>query len=122
MEVSGLVKKIYEEKTFSSGFKKIDVVITTQEQYPQHLLIEFLQEKADLVGGLKEGDDVTVSINLRGREWTSPDGVVKYFNSVTAWRVQKNAQGNTGKESLLKNEEFTPQDFSKDKETDDLPF
>ena len=60
-----------------------------QEQYPQPINIEFLQEKSDLLNTLKEGDKVKVAINLRGREWTSPQGEVKYFNSITGWRVEK---------------------------------
>ena len=124
MEINGIVKKIFEEKSFSSGFSKRDLVITTQEQYPQHLLIEFLQDKKGLVASLNEGDNVTVSINLRGREWTSPDGVVKYFNSITGWRVQKNSaeENNTPPQSIVDEMPAQKQDFAKDSEADDLPF
>ena len=31
---------------------------------------------------------VEVSFNLRGREWTSPTGDVKYFNTLEAWRIE----------------------------------
>ncbi|MDO5509734.1 MAG: DUF3127 domain-containing protein [Weeksellaceae bacterium] len=89
MEISGKVKKIMDEQTFSSGFKKRELIVQTQEQYPQPISIEFLQEKADLLNDLQEGQDVKVSIDIRGREWTSPEGVVKYFNSIVGWRVEK---------------------------------
>jgi hypothetical protein len=35
----------------------------------------------------KVGDEVEVGINLRGREWTSPQGEVKYFNTIQGWKI-----------------------------------
>ncbi|QDP85401.1 DUF3127 domain-containing protein [Chryseobacterium sp. SNU WT5] len=93
MELQGTVKKISEVQTFASGFQKREMVLMTEEQYPQPINIEFLQEKGDLLNPLKEGDKVKVSINLRGREWTSPQGEVKYFNSITGWRVDNLGSG-----------------------------
>ena len=37
----------------------------------------------------KEGDKVKISVNHRGREWTSPTGEVKYFNSIIGWKIEK---------------------------------
>lgn len=93
MELQGTVKKISEVQTFASGFQKREMVLMTEEQYPQPINIEFLQEKGDLLNPLKEGDKVKVSINIRGREWTSPQGEVKYFNSITGWRVDNLGSG-----------------------------
>lgn len=89
MEVTGKVKVINEAQTFDSGFRKNEIVVTTEEQYPQHISIEFLQDKVDLLNDLKEGERVKVSINLRGREWTNPEGVMRYFNSIVGWRLEK---------------------------------
>ena len=59
MEVTGRIKKIEPTKEFgSSGFKKRELVITTEEQYPQHILIEFVQEKCALLDALQEGQNV----------------------------------------------------------------
>ena len=50
MELSGKIKWIDETKTYgSNGFRKREVVITTEEQYPKHILIEFIQDKFDLL-------------------------------------------------------------------------
>lgn len=95
MELQGTVKKISEIQTFASGFQKREMVLMTEEQYPQPINIEFLQEKGDLLNPLKEGDKVKVSINIRGREWTSPQGEVKYFNSITGWRIDSLASDET---------------------------
>ena len=90
MEVTGKIKVINETQTFgSAGFRKRDAVITTAEQYPQDLAIEFLQDKVDLLDKYKVGDTVKIGINLRGREWINPEGVAKYFNSIVGWRIDK---------------------------------
>ena len=93
MELNGVIKSINETQTFgSNGFRKREVVVTTQEQYPQHILVEFVQDKCDLLNNFAEGQQVTIGINLRGREWTNPQGEVKYFNSVQGWRIVSSNQ------------------------------
>lgn len=89
MELQGTVKKISETQTFASGFQKREMVLLTEEQYPQPINIEFLQDKISLLDQVSEGEKVKVGINIRGREWTSPQGEVKYFNSITGWRIEK---------------------------------
>lgn len=89
MELQGTVKKLSEIQTFASGFQKRELVLLTQEQYPQPINIEFLQDKISLLDNLAEGENVKIGINIRGREWTSPQGEVKYFNSITGWRLEK---------------------------------
>lgn len=89
MEIQGTIKSIGETETFgSNNFKKRELVVSTQEQYPQPLLIEFVQDKCDLLNNFAEGQDVKVSINLRGREWVNPQGETKYFNSIQGWRIE----------------------------------
>lgn len=90
MEVQGTIKLIGEVQTFgSNGFAKRDLVVVTDDQYPQSILIEFVQDNTDLLDQHAEGEAVVVSINLRGREWTNPQGEVKYFNSLQGWRIQR---------------------------------
>ena len=73
MEVIGKVKLIGEVQTFgSNGFRKREVVVTTDEQYPQMIMIEFVQDKCDLLNNYSVGQDVKISINLRGRELINP--------------------------------------------------
>ena len=89
MELQGTVKKIGETQTFASGFQKRELVLLTEEQYPQPIQIDFLSDKIDLLNNVSEGESVKVGINIRGREWTNPQGEVKYFNSITGWRLEK---------------------------------
>ena len=107
MELQGKVTRISETVTFDSGFQKRELILTTEEQYPQPIAIDFLKDKCDLLNGLNVGDNITVSINIGGREWTSPQGEVKYFNSITGWRIVKsgNKQGET-KSTTKKEDDF----------------
>ena len=85
------IKSIGEIKTFGdAGFKVVKFVVETSEQYPQVLELQCTQDKADnLIKFNKVGDFVDCSINLRGREWTNKEGVVKVFNTIEAWKVFK---------------------------------
>ncbi len=125
MEVQGRIKMIDETKTYgNNGFRKREVVITTEEQYPQHILVEFVQDKCDLLNSYNEGQMVKVSINLRGREWVNPQGETKYFNSVQGWRIE-NLQQETAPEGMPPvppMEAFEPADDLNEEEHDDLPF
>lgn len=89
MEVEGKIFNIKETETFgSNGFRKRELVVETDEQYKQKILIEFVQDKCDLLNSYKVGDGVKVHINLRGREWVNPQGECKYFNTIQGWRIE----------------------------------
>ena len=124
MEVSGKIKMLGESKNVGSGsFLKRELVVTTDEQYPQHILVEFVQDKCDLLNNYQVGDAVKVSINLRGREWVDPQGVTKYFNAIQGWRVEKLvAAAPTQAAPMLTAETFAPAENFKEEEHDDLPF
>lgn len=107
MELQGTVKKIGETQTFASGFQKRELVLLTQEQYPQPISIEFLSDKINLLDNVSEGETVKVGINIRGREWTDPQGEVKYFNSITAWRLEK-VSSDTPKGNFTENPKEKP--------------
>lgn len=93
MEVKGRVKLVNPEQQVSASFRKRELVVTTEEQYPQFILIEFAQDKCDLLNDLNIGDSVTVHINLRGREWINPEGEAKYFNQINGWKIEKHDGG-----------------------------
>jgi len=89
MEVKGKIKAINATQQVSASFQKRELVVTTDEQYPQHIMIEFTQDKCDLLNIYSVGQEVSVGINLRGREWVNPQGETKYFNSIQGWRISK---------------------------------
>jgi len=115
MEIIGKLKVKGETQTFGSkGFRKKEIVVTTDEQYPQHIKIELLQDKVDLINDFNVGDNIKVHINLGGREWINPQGEAKYFNSITGWRIEK-------KDINALNVPNQPQTINEEGE-DDLPF
>lgn len=125
MEIQGKVKFIDETKEYgSNGFRKRELVITTEEQYPQHILVEFVQDKTDLLNNFQIGQNIKVSINLRGREWVNPQGETKYFNSIQGWRIeslQEDAQSGDVP-PIPPMEAFEPANDLNVKDHDDLPF
>lgn len=132
MEVSGIVKRVGGTQQISASFKKREIVVTTEEQYPQHLSIEFVQDKTDLLDSVQEGEKVTIGINLRGREWTSPQGEVKYFNTIQGWRIDKSSSapapaspqnGGGAAPTNSQNDFGTPPGMAPyEEDDDDLPF
>jgi translation initiation factor IF-3 len=123
MEVTGKVKVVNPEQQVSASFKKRELVVTTEEQYPQHIMIEFTQDKCDLLNSYSAGDAVKVSINLRGREWVSPQGETKYFNSIQGWRIEKMAaDAPTQSAPMPAAAAFQPATSLNENEPDDLPF
>ncbi|WP_426062909.1 DUF3127 domain-containing protein [Flavobacterium sp. DSP2-3-1] len=125
MEVSGKIKMLGDAKNVGSGsFLKRELVVTTEEQYPQHILVEFVQDKCDLLNSFKVGEAVKVSINLRGREWVDPQGVTKYFNAIQGWRVERVSTEATAAQMppMPAAEAFAPATNLNEEEADDLPF
>ena len=89
MEIQGRIKIIFATETVGeNGFQKRDLVITTDGQYPQDIIIQFTQGNCALLDTLQVGQRVNVHFNLQGREWTSPQGEVKYFNTVVGWKIE----------------------------------
>ncbi len=122
MDITGRIKLITDTQEFgSNGFKKREIVITTDDQYPQHIIIEFVQDKCTLLDSYQVGQDVKIAFNLRGREWINPEGVAKYFNSLSGWRVEA-AQSNTPPPMAPPQNLEQVDPDSSDNEADDLPF
>lgn len=87
MEVVGIIKQV-QEVTEKGTFKSRNVVVTTEEQYPQHISVQFVQDKCSLLDSFTEGQKVKVAINLRGREWVNPQGESVYFNTIQGWKIE----------------------------------
>ena len=119
------IKSIGEIKTFGdAGFKVVKFVVETADQYPQVLELQCTQDKADnLIKFNKVGDNVDCSINLRGREWTNPQGEVKVFNTIEAWKIFKAEPSSTAmaQATAMIDETFAPATDLKEADND-LPF
>ncbi len=123
MELLGKIKLIGDIKTYGdNGFRKRELVLTTEEQYPQHILIEFIQNNCELLDNYSIGQTVRIGINIRGREWESPDQGIKYFNSIQGWRIESldDQVTDSAPEDLPIESDNPPKDD--DLTEDDLPF
>lgn len=88
-KMKGVVKVIRPTQHVSDKFSKREFVVTdsSDEKYPQDIMFELTQDKTALLDSVMEGQEVEVSFNLRGREWKSPQGDVKYFNTLNAFKL-----------------------------------
>ena len=122
MEITGTLKVKGKEQQVSDKFKKREFVLTdNSSQYPQHIQFELVQDKCSLLDNYREGDEIKVLFNLRGREWTNKEGQVKYFNSLNAWKLEKlNSSSHNSADSF--SEEPPPSFTSNTDAPDDLPF
>lgn len=121
MDITGTIKVIHKEEKVSDTFtKRVFVITDNSSQYPQIIPFELVKDKCALIDRYKVGDDVKVFFNIRGREWTSPKGELKYFTSLNAWKIEKVSSA-AGNDVAPASEEPPIENFS-DKQSDDLPF
>lgn len=94
MNIKGSIKRILDTRQVSDKFsvREFDIE-TTGDKYPQVLRLQVTNDRIAMINGLSVGDEVSIDINLRGREWTGKDGVTKVFNSIDAWKVQRTSAG-----------------------------
>ena len=130
MEIKGIIKKISETVQISDRFRKREFVLeyASNPDYPQPIQLELVQDRCELLDEFKEGQEVEVYFDLRGREWTSPQGQVKYFNSLQAWRlVAESEVAKTPTQDIQDSGKSSPAQDEKpgwldNDATDDLPF
>lgn len=96
MEVIGRLHVIGETQQKSERFTKREFVLEIAEnpKYPQTVQFQLTGDRVNQLDGMNVGDQVRVEFSLRGREWRSPSGEVKYFNSLDVWRVEPARAGN----------------------------
>lgn len=97
MEVQGIIKLIGQTQQITQDFSKRELVLTTDldTQYPQHILIQFVKDKCSILDNYQVGQEVKVSINIQGREWQSPQGEIRYFNTIQGWKIEAVQQQQT---------------------------
>ena len=113
-ELTGTVKEIFEEQTFTSGFNKRAFVVTSEaDKFPQDIQFECLKGRVELVSNLSKGDKVTVSFDVNGREWNG-----KYFVNLVAWKI-----ASAGSSSNAAGDDEPPlPDPDEDFDADEPPF
>lgn len=102
MEIKGKVHEVGKTENVSDKFKKRQLIIEYAENptYPEYISFELQQDKVGLVDQLKQGEEVEVHFNLKGRPWTNKQGVTSYFNSLVVWRISKVGGNQTGEDEV----------------------
>lgn len=116
-DLTGKVKLVFDAKTFGSGFTVREFVVTTpDDRYPQDVVLQFTNDKVSLLDNIQEGQEVTVSFDLRGREYNG-----RYFVNLNAWKIQVNGDAApAADEAPPVSDADVPADF--DDYEDDIPF
>lgn len=113
-ELTGKIKLIQETQTFNSGFTKREMVVTVEEgKYPQDINLEFVQDRISLLDPLQIGQEVTVTFDIRGREYNG-----RYFNNLVGWKIEAvSSSQESAHDQAYYSENPQPADFD-----DDIPF
>ncbi|MDF7801493.1 DUF3127 domain-containing protein [Pontiellaceae bacterium B1224] len=115
-DLTGKVKLIQDAQTFGSGFTKREMVVVVEDgKYPQEINLEFVQDKVSLLDNVQVGQEVTVTFDIRGREYNG-----RYFNNLQGWKIQTGAAAPAADDKPPVADKDVPADF--DEYEDDIPF
>jgi hypothetical protein len=122
MQINGKILEISEVQAISATFRKREFVLEyIESQYPEFIKFEAIQDKCELLEKLSIGDQVNVDFNLKGRKWTNPQGEVKYFNSLQAWKISGMQDGPQQDAPMEGFSEVPPPGFDQNLQ-EDVPF
>lgn len=115
-DLTGKVKLIQAVQTFDSGFTKREMVVIVEDgKYPQEINLEFVQDKVRLLDNVQVGQEVTVTFDIRGREYNG-----RYFNNLQGWKI---ATSHDATAYSSEGASFAPTDFAQpDFDDNDIPF
>lgn len=123
-EYTGVVEKILPVQTFTSGFTKRDIVLTDDVgqagNWPNHIAFTFKKDNTSVLDSVKEGQRAKIRFAIDGREWTNPQGQVKYFTDLTGLKLEVLNSDGSSTEPVPAPAE--PEDFGDAGDIDDMPF
>ena len=89
IEAIGKLHTIFPTKQVSERFSKREFVLELADQkFPQTVLFQLTGDRCSQLDGMQTGDGCASGSSLRGREWRSPQGELKYFNSLDVWKIE----------------------------------
>lgn len=95
METSGRIHALFDTQQVTERFRKREFVLelTDNPRYPQYVRFQLTGDRCEQLDGYAVGDEVRLEFSLRGREWKSPKGDIKYFNSLDVWTLERVGEG-----------------------------
>ncbi len=117
IEISGKIHRIKDAQQVTERFRKREFVLELAEnpRYPQYVQFQLTGDRCENLDGFAVGDEVKLEFSLRGREWTSPKGDIRYFNSLDVWTLERVGEGTDAPAPDVFDEPPPPTD-------DDVPF
>lgn len=136
MDIKGKLLEKFDTQQVSGSFKKREFVVEYAENpsYPEYVKFELIQDKCDLLDSMNLNQEIVIHFNLKGRKWTDPQGNIKYFNTLQAWKleqandlvVNQSSEESGAIPPAAPIDSFSSDDFNKepsaDYDADDLPF
>lgn len=120
MEIKGSIKVLKATREISEKFKLRELVITTEDTYPQDVPIQFTNIGCELLDKFKVGDNVDIEFNIKGKEWADPkSGEVKYFATIQGYKIFKSNDSVKPQATQPTQSVAIPPNISED---DELPF
>ena len=118
MEIKGTIEVIFDTQQVTESFSKREFVVKYADNptYPELVKMEMIQDKCDVLNDYSVGGEVVAKINIKGRKWTDPQGVDKYFNTLQCWQLGGVQKSNTNSKPEPKGI------IASENEPDDLPF
>lgn len=119
LEANGRIHACFEAKQITERFRKREFVLELADnpRYPQFVMFQLTGDRCEQLDAFQAGDEVRVEFSLRGREWTSPQGEVRYFNSLDVWTLEARAGAAPSAQRTQADDDIPPPSDS-----DDIPF
>lgn len=91
MQIQGKIHAAFDAAQVTDRFRKREFVLELDaaSRYPQYVMFQLTGDRCDSLDGFEPGHEVAVEFSLRGREWTSPKGEVRFFNSLEVWTIDR---------------------------------
>lgn len=86
--LKGTIKAMFATEQITQTFSKREIVVETNEQYSQSILLQFTNNNIDRLDHISVGDSVEVKYNLKGRGYYK-NGETRYFNTIEGWYIKK---------------------------------
>lgn len=95
MQVQGRIHAAFPAEQVTQRFRKREFVLELDaaSRYPQFVLFQLTGDRCGALDAFAPGDEVRVEFSLRGREWKSPKGETRYFNSLEVWSIDRAGDG-----------------------------
>ena len=119
MSTSGRIHALFDTQQITERFRKREFVIELGDnpRYPQYVQFQLTGDRCEALDGFQVGEEVKLEFSLRGREWRSPKGDIKYFNSLDVWAVERMGEPAYDDEMPVPDDTEAPLP-----EDDDIPF